>query len=342
MSQLDGHQHVQAKASRPETVPEKEWFRGYTGSPPTCLEFPDFLDRSPCLQTYTPHMAPHANHVTVTPASLMSAPNSELEDTLHSRTLSLPELMACSREGHHEANNFADTKTCFLEESLLFDYNPILDTSLMYTDVPAEDRGTSTSVLKLPPTNADVGHWLFEMATPTVVGETLSNSTGQDEHGMQSNQAVSSWELSNLSTSLRVEKSPAGDVQSTIALPPNAVASVATKQKGSPNRKQTNQKGSTNQKPYRDTDILMGRGGNATYHPGNKRYLVAMKKCLVQYHNSERSEKIKVSQQVVDEVHAWGGRFLKRVKGSNEYVEVSNKIARTRVSQALRDGKGSE
>ena len=341
MSQLDGNQRVHAKASGPETVPEKEWFRGYTGCPPTCLEFPDFLDRSPYLQTYTPHMAPHTNHATVTPASFMSAPKSEVEDTLHSRTLSLPEPMGCSREGHHEANNFADTKAYFLEESLLFDYDPILDTSLMYTDVPAEDRGTSTSILKLTTTNADVGHWLFEMATPTVASETSSNSTGQDEHGMQSNKAVSNWELSNLSATLR-EKSPAEDIQSTIALSPNAIASVPTKQKGSPNRKPTKQKGSTEQKPYRDTDILMGRGGNATYHPGNKRYLFAMKKCLVQYHTSARSEKIKVSQQVIDEVHGWGGRFLKRVKGSNEYVEVSNKIARTRVSQALRDGKGSE
>jgi hypothetical protein len=331
MSRSDGNQRVQAKASGPETTTEKEWFREYTGSPPTCLDFPDFLHRLPCLQTYTPTMAPHSNHVTVTPASTMSAPKSELEDTLYSRNLSLPESMECSRE-RHEENYFADTKTCFLEESLLFDYNPILDTSTIYTEVP-------TSVLKLPTTNASLGHGHFAMATPVVVDETLSNCMGQDEHGIQSNQAASNWEFSTLSATLRDEKSPAGVIHSTITLPPSDKAAAPTKQKGSSNRNQTNQKGSTKEKPYRDTDILMGRGGNATYHPGNKRYLVAMKKFLVQYHKSERSEKIKVSQQVVDEVHAWGGRFLKRVMGSNEYVEVSNKIARTRVSQALRDGK---
>jgi hypothetical protein len=356
MSRLDSDQRAQAqaKASGPETATEKEWYREDTGSPPTCLDFPDFLHRSAChLRTNTPHMAPNANPVTVTLASPVSAPKSELEDTLYSRSLSIPEPMVGSRD-EHEANNLADTKTCFLEDSLLFDYNPILDTSTMYTDVPAEDRGTSNSVLKLPTTNADAGHWLFGMAPPTVVGETASNRMAQDERGMQSNQEVSNWGLSTLSAALRVATSPARDinsptsdlvnsaaldslgkgpmivVQSTLVWPPNAMVAVPAKQKGRPK-----------QKPYRDADILMGRGGNATYHPGNRRYLVAMRKRLVQYHNCERSEKIKISQQVVDEVHAWGGRFLKTVKGSNTYVEVSNKIARSRVSQALRDGKAS-
>lgn len=361
MSRLDSNQSVQATASGPETTTEKEWYREYTGSPPTCLDFPGFLDRSPYLQTNMHHMAPHANHATVTPDLTTSAPKSELEDALHSRTLSLPPepIMACSREGH-EANDFDDTKTCFLEESLLLEYNPILDTSTMYIDVPAEDQGTSNYVLKLPTTNAGVGYRHFQMATPVVVSETSSSGMAQDEHGMQSNQAVSNSELSFLSATLRDEKSLAGDikdptsdlvdsaahdrngpatvVQSTISLPPNA---MATTQSGSPKRTPTKQKGSTKQKAYQDTDIIMGRGGNATYHPGNRRYLAAMKRRLVQYHKSERSEKIRVSQQVVDEVRAWGGRFLKRV-GSNEYVEVSNKIARTRVSQALRDGKTSE
>jgi hypothetical protein len=86
--------------------------------------------------------------------------------------------MACGRDGH-EANDLDDTKTCFLEESLLFDYNPTLDTSAMYTDFPAEDRGASTS-------------------TPTVGGETSSSIMAQEEHGMQGNQAVSNWGLSTL------------------------------------------------------------------------------------------------------------------------------------------------
>lgn len=387
MTRLDDDPRAQTKASGPETTTEKEWYREYTGSPPTCLDFPDdFLQRSSCLETYTPHsMAPKTTPLTVIPILMVSVPKSELENILHSQSLSILEPMTFSRDGH-DANDLASTKMCFLEESLLFDYNPTLDMSTMYTDAPAEDRGASTSVLpmymctdapadrgastsvlKLPTTNADAGHWPFEMANPTMVGETSSKSTTQNEHGMQSNQAVSNCGLSTLSAAFRVAKplaggdikSPTSDIvdsaaldrsgndpvivlHSALVLPPNDMVAVPTKQKGSPQwRHPTKQNGSPTQKPHRETDVLMGRGGNATYHPGNKRYLIAMKKRLVQYHNSERSEKTNVSQHVVDEVHAWGGRFLKKVKGSNEYVEVSDKIARTRVSQALRDGKAS-
>jgi hypothetical protein len=361
MSLLAGEQHAKAKAGGAETSIEKEWYRKYS-SPPTCLDFPDFPHRSACLPIHATQMAPDANPVIVTHASTLSAPNSELGDEWHYQSLTFTEPISCSRDGQ-DANDLADTKTCFLEESLLFDYNPTLDTSSIYTDIPAEDRGTSSAVLKLPATNGDIGQWPFEMATPTVVGEASSNTMPQDKHGIQSKPADPDWELSTLSAAFRVPRTPAGDikdpssdlvdsaaldrsgmgpvlvVQSTIVLPPIAMAAVP---KGTSKRNPTDQRCIHKQRPYRDTDILMGRGGNATYHPGNKRYLVAMKRRLVQYHNSERSEKIKVSQQVVDEVHAWGGCFLKRVKGSSEYVEVSNKIARTRVSQALRDGKAFE
>lgn len=100
--------------------------------------------------------------------------------------------------------------------------------------------------------------------------------------------------------------------------------------------------GRSKQKPYTNLDVLGGRGGNATHHPGNQRYLAAVRKRLVQYHScSEKTEKTKVSQQVVDEVHAWGGRFLKKVS-KNKYVEEDDKTARKRASQALRDRKPPE
>lgn len=351
MSRLDSDERAPTKASGVETTTGNGWYREYAGSPPSCLDFPDFLHSSACLQTPRLQIAPNRRRVTVAPTSAVITPKSDLEDTMYSRSLSIPEPIACSREGHEE-NDLVHTKTCFLEEFLLFEYNPILDTSTVYTEFPAKDQGTSTSVLTLPTTNADVRLWPFEMPTPTVVGATSSNSMVRDEHGMQGNQAVSNQGISILSATLRVAKLPARViksrtpglvdsaaldrsvkdpailVKSTLCLPPNAMVAIPTKQKRSPK-----------QKPYRDTDIIMGRGGNATHHPGNQRYLVATRKCLAQYRNSERAEKTKVSQQLVDEVHAWGGRFLKRVKGSNDYVEVSNKIARTRASQALRDGR---
>jgi hypothetical protein len=368
MSLLDGDRHAQTKAGGVETSIEKEWYRGYTGSPPTCLDFPDFPHRcSTCLPINAAHMAPDANAVTATPTTTVSDHSSELEDALHYPSFSFTEPVSFSRDGH-DANDLADMKTCFLEESLLFDYNPTLDTSSVYTTIPPDDRSTSNAGIKLQAINAAIGRWPFEIATPTVVGESLSNTMAQDKHGLQSKQADSDSDLTTLSAAFWVTKRPAEAikdpmpdlvksaaldrsgkgpvlvVQSTIVLPPIAMAAVPTKEQGSLKRKRnpTDKKCIPEQKPYRDTDILMGRGGNATYHPGNKRYLVAMKKRLVQYHNSVRSDKIKISQQVVDEVHAWGGRFLKRVKESSEYVEVSNKIARTRVSQALRDGKPFE
>jgi hypothetical protein len=83
-------------------------------------------------------MAPNAKLATVASASTVINPKSELEDAMHSRSLIIPEPMACSREGHEE-NDLADTTTCFLDEFLLFEYNPILDTSAVYTEFPAED-----------------------------------------------------------------------------------------------------------------------------------------------------------------------------------------------------------
>jgi hypothetical protein len=44
-------------------------------------------------------------------------------------------------------------------------------------------------------------------------------------------------------------------------------------------------------------------------------------KRLVKYHHSNVAKKTRTSQQVVDDVHAWGGRSLEKVKGTNDFVK---------------------
>jgi hypothetical protein len=88
---------------------------------------------------------------------------------------------------------------------------------------------------------------------------------------------------------------------------------------------------------YTDTDVLMGRGGMARHHPGNKWYLGAKSRLQEDYfsvHTNE--EKTQISHQLVDTVYARGGRFLEKLS-TGTFVEVGRKRVRIKASQALRE-----
>eukprot|EP00977_Amphora_coffeiformis_P024385 scaffold15669_cov160-Amphora_coffeaeformis.AAC.9 len=84
-----------------------------------------------------------------------------------------------------------------------------------------------------------------------------------------------------------------------------------------------------------DLDVAMGRGGRTNKLPGNKLYHA--EKLLLQdaYHAASKENRTIIAQQLVDNVHARGGRFLKQ-DGVGWYI-VSNHSARTKASQALRE-----
>lgn len=85
-----------------------------------------------------------------------------------------------------------------------------------------------------------------------------------------------------------------------------------------------------------DKDVLMGRGGRTNNHPGNKEYLKAKDAMQERYMAATKQGKTPISQELVDKVHGWGGRFLQLV-GKNTWHEVDAVTARKKCSQTLRE-----
>jgi len=114
-----------------------------------------------------------------------------------------------------------------------------------------------------------------------------------------------------------------------------------TQEKKPPKRKRQRRNHEPDKKDYvevHDGDVLFGRGGRTNHHPGNKRYLEAKDSIQERYMKADKNEKTAISQELVDMVHAWGGRFLKLEKGTEDkWYQVLNITARKKASQTLRE-----
>jgi hypothetical protein len=88
---------------------------------------------------------------------------------------------------------------------------------------------------------------------------------------------------------------------------------------------------------FTSDDVLMGRGGLANQHPGNQAYLRAKEGLQSRYLAALKHDKTGISQELVDKIHARGGRFLKQDSRRNQWYEVDNATARTKASQTLRE-----
>jgi len=93
---------------------------------------------------------------------------------------------------------------------------------------------------------------------------------------------------------------------------------------------------------YTDLDVLCQRGGLANHHPGNIRYLQEKDKLQPTYLAASKKDKTVISQELVDRVHAWGGRFLRKETASQTWYEVHQHTARTKAGQTLRENLSSE
>ena len=87
----------------------------------------------------------------------------------------------------------------------------------------------------------------------------------------------------------------------------------------------------------RDNDVLLGRGGCANNHQGNKIYLQRILGLQKWYKTLPRDEKTNCSNSVVQWIHNRGGRFLKRENKRSRWYIVTPATARQKVSQALRE-----
>ncbi len=92
-----------------------------------------------------------------------------------------------------------------------------------------------------------------------------------------------------------------------------------------------------------DDDVLRGRGGRTNTHPGNQRLLEFVRPLEASYALLKRGQKGRLSQDVVDTVHSWGGRFLEREVDDhgNERHYLMNQAGAIRlVAQKFRDEPG--
>lgn len=86
-----------------------------------------------------------------------------------------------------------------------------------------------------------------------------------------------------------------------------------------------------------DKDVLLGRGGRTNHHAGNKRYLDEKADIQDRYLAASKEEKTAISQELVDRVWGWGGKFLELDTKRKEWFEVTAIKARKKASQTLRE-----
>lgn len=83
--------------------------------------------------------------------------------------------------------------------------------------------------------------------------------------------------------------------------------------------------------------LLVGRGGATNNHPGNRHFREQVAIHQQEYLTARKKEKIGIARRIVAIIQSYGGRFLKRTK-TDEWVEVDDKRAQEKTSQALREG----
>jgi len=87
-------------------------------------------------------------------------------------------------------------------------------------------------------------------------------------------------------------------------------------------------------------DVLCGRDGNSTKHPGNKRFRAIIQSYCERYQRShKRSEKTALTLEVVSVVQEEGGRFLRFDDKLGCWVQVAHAHVHDKVSHALRSAK---
>jgi hypothetical protein len=83
------------------------------------------------------------------------------------------------------------------------------------------------------------------------------------------------------------------------------------------------------------SDVLFGKDKSVQEHTGNIRYLNLIAEYWGRYDGAKKIEKKSITEEMVDLVKKTGGRFLKM--DDSGWVEVSDVVAREKVSNAFRD-----
>ena len=84
-------------------------------------------------------------------------------------------------------------------------------------------------------------------------------------------------------------------------------------------------------------DVLLGRGPQIYQHEGNQRFHELKMDLQPRYLEAPKDGKIAISQSLVDAIHDIEGRFLRYDDSQAKWYEVSNRVAREKAAQALRE-----
>lgn len=87
-----------------------------------------------------------------------------------------------------------------------------------------------------------------------------------------------------------------------------------------------------------ENDVLFGRGGATNNHVGNKKFRCIVTDHQPEYLGARKKDKALISKRIVRLVREKGGRFLRRDDSSGLWVEVGDRKASEKTSQALREG----
>ena len=92
--------------------------------------------------------------------------------------------------------------------------------------------------------------------------------------------------------------------------------------------------------PINRNDVLCGRGGLSNHHSGNVYFRDLVKDRQEAYLKASKRDKAAVAREIVDRIKSQipPGRFLKRDHTLNGWIEVPDRKAREKTSQALREG----
>jgi hypothetical protein len=87
-----------------------------------------------------------------------------------------------------------------------------------------------------------------------------------------------------------------------------------------------------------DADILCGSGSTVSLHPGNKRFRLIVANNYDEYAAAiTKSEKMKATKKIMQEVLSLGSRFLKRDPIFQQWYLANTKAGRDKISHCLRE-----
>jgi hypothetical protein len=85
-------------------------------------------------------------------------------------------------------------------------------------------------------------------------------------------------------------------------------------------------------------DVLCGRGGATNNHDGNRRFRSTVTEHQPEYLEARKKDKAVIARRIVRIIRERGGRFLRRDENTGEWIDVGDRKAVEKTSQALREG----